>query len=82
MCSLAVKKLNNRRICAVNNLFIYRKIVLAMTKYIYQYKNWTDFSWQDKAINVVFGEVRHMQGKIMGQMNALGFSAKEEAIAQ
>ncbi len=50
-----------------------------MAKYIYEYKNWTDFSWQDKAINVVFGEVRHMQGKIIGQMNALGFTAKEEA---
>ncbi|MCX6276798.1 MAG: Fic family protein [Bacteroidetes bacterium] len=50
-----------------------------MAKYIYEYKNWTDFSWQDKAINAVFGEVRLMQGKIIGQMNALGFSAKEEA---
>lgn len=50
-----------------------------MAKYIYNYKNWTDFSWQDKAINIVFGEVRLMQGKIIGQMNALGFSAKEEA---
>ncbi len=50
-----------------------------MAKYIYENKNWTNFSWQDKAINVVFGEVRLMQGKIIGQMNALGFSAKEEA---
>ncbi len=50
-----------------------------MVKYIYQQKNWTNFSWQDKVINAVFGEVRHMQGKIIGQMNALGFSAKEEA---
>jgi Fic family protein len=50
-----------------------------MAKYIYEYKNWTDFSWQDQAINVVFGEVRLMQGKIIGQMNSLGFSAKEEA---
>ena len=49
-----------------------------MAKYIYEYENWTDFSWQDKAINVVFGEVRLMQGKIIGQMNALGFFAKEE----
>lgn len=49
-----------------------------MAKYIYEYKNWTDFSWQDKAINAVFGEVRLMQGKIIGQMNALGFSTKEE----
>jgi Fic family protein len=50
-----------------------------MAKYIYEHKNWTDFSWHDKAINAVFGEVRLMQGKIIGQMNALGFSAKEEA---
>lgn len=50
-----------------------------MATYIYEHNNWTDFSWQDKAINVVFGEVRLMQGKIIGQMNALGFSTKEEA---
>jgi Fic family protein len=49
-----------------------------MAKYIYENKNWTDFSWQDKTLNVVFGEVRLMQGKIIGQMNSLGFSAKEE----
>jgi Fic family protein len=50
-----------------------------MVKYIYEHKNWTNFSWQDKAINSLFGEVKLMQGKIIGQMNALGFSAKEEA---
>ncbi|MBL7827428.1 MAG: Fic family protein [Saprospiraceae bacterium] len=50
-----------------------------MARYIYEHPNWTDFSWQDKSINVVFGEVRLMQGKILGQMNSLGFSIKEEA---
>lgn len=50
-----------------------------MAKYIYEHKNWPDFSWNDKAINAVFGEVKLLQGKIIGQMNALGFSAKEEA---
>ena len=50
-----------------------------MLKYIYEHKHWTGFTWDDKAINTVFGEVRLMQGKIIGQMNALGFSAKEEA---
>ncbi len=50
-----------------------------MAKYIYQHKDWTAFTWQDKAINLVFGKVRNTQGKINGQMNALGFSAKEEA---
>ena len=50
-----------------------------MAKYIYEHTNWTAFTWQDKTINVLFGDVRLMQGKIIGQMNALGFSAKEEA---
>jgi Fic family protein len=48
-------------------------------KYIYEHKNWTNFSWNEKAINALFGEVKLLQGKIIGQMNALGFSAKEEA---
>ena len=50
-----------------------------MAKYIYEYKNWTAFTWNNASINKIFGEVRLMQGKIIGQMNALGFNAKEEA---
>lgn len=50
-----------------------------MPKYIYEHKNWTDFTWDDKAINLVCGQVRLMQGKIIGQMNALGFTAKQES---
>src|SRR5690554_1352639 len=50
-----------------------------MAKYIYEHNNRTNFSWKDKAVNTVFGEVRLMQGKIIGQMNALGFNTKEEA---
>lgn len=50
-----------------------------MAKYIYQHKNWTDFTWEDAVINAIFGEVRNLQGKISGQMNALGFLRKEEA---
>jgi len=50
-----------------------------MAKYIHEHNNWTSFTWQDKAINALFGEVRLMQGKLIGQMNAMGFSAREEA---
>lgn len=50
-----------------------------MAKYIYEHSNWPKFTWQDKSISIVFGEVRLMQGKIIGQMNTLGFTAKEEA---
>ncbi|MCK9639265.1 MAG: Fic family protein [Prolixibacteraceae bacterium] len=50
-----------------------------MAKYIYQNSDWTHFTWKDTVINAIFGEVRNLQGKISGQMNALGFSMKEEA---
>lgn len=49
-----------------------------MAKYIYEHKDWPNFSWDEKEINAVFGEVKLIQGKIIGQMNALGFSAIEE----
>jgi Fic family protein len=50
-----------------------------MAKYIYEHKNWTAFTWNNASIDKIFGEVRLMQGKIIGRMNALGFTAKEEA---
>lgn len=50
-----------------------------MAKYIYEHHNWTNFTWREMAINAVFGEVRKLQGKIIGQMDTLGFAAKEEA---
>ncbi len=51
-----------------------------MARYIYEYDNWPIFTWNDKKINVILGKVRHLQGKIYGQMGALGFSIKEETI--
>ncbi len=49
-----------------------------MAKYIYQYENWTDFTWQNAAVSLALGEVRLLQGKILGQIHSLGFSSKEE----
>ena len=51
-----------------------------MARYIYEYDNWPEFTWDDKQINVILGKVRYLQGKIFGQMGALGFSIKEETI--
>ena len=50
-----------------------------MAKYIYEHRNWTNFTWRETEINSVFGEVRHLQGKIIGKMNTLGFATKDEA---
>jgi Fic family protein len=50
-----------------------------VAKYIYEYNNWTNFTWREIDINALFGEVRNLQGKLIGQMNMLGFATKEEA---
>ncbi len=49
-----------------------------MVKYIYEYDNWPEFTWNERKISVILGKVRHLQGKISGQMGALGFTIKEE----
>jgi Fic family protein len=51
-----------------------------MVNYIYQHDNWPRFTWDEEEIQLILGEVRYLQGKIFGQMSALGFSIKEEAI--
>jgi len=50
-----------------------------MAKYIYQQENWYNFTWDEKSINSIFGEVRNLQGRITGQMQSIGFHNKEEA---
>ena len=47
---------------------------------IYQYNSWPNFTWDEKEIQVILGKVRHLQGKLFGQMSTLGFSIKEETL--
>jgi len=51
-----------------------------MQKYIYQSANWPHFTWNEQEIQLLLGKVRHLQGKLEGQMSAVGFTAKEETI--
>jgi len=53
-----------------------------MANYIYQHKNWTNFTWDYSKIAVVLGEVHHLQGKLSGTMNGVGFSLKSEAMLE
>jgi hypothetical protein len=50
-----------------------------VAKYIYDYKNWTNFTYQETNINAIFDEVPNLQGKVSSQMNMLGFATKEES---
>lgn len=69
----------NHRIFAAKKLYICRMRFPKMRKYIYEYDNWPSFTWDDKLLSVAFGDVRLMQGKLMGQLSSLGFSFREEA---
>ena len=51
-----------------------------MSKYIYEYSNWPNFAWNEKEIQELLGKVRHLQGKIFGQISSLGFSIKESTM--
>ncbi|MEL7250334.1 MAG: Fic family protein [Bacteroidota bacterium] len=51
-----------------------------MPKYIYQFPDWPNFTWDEQKIQVILGSVRHLQGKLFGQMSTLGFSIKEETL--
>jgi Fic family protein len=50
--------------------------------YIYQRKNWPDFTWYKDALFQQLSNVRHKQGRLMGRMEGLGFPLKSEAFLQ
>lgn len=64
---------------AVNNPYIYRIYFKVMAVYIHERHNWTDFKWNGEEILNLLSEVRHMQGKLIGKVELLGFELKEEA---
>lgn len=47
--------------------------------YIYQKKNWPKFNWDNEILLATLGEVRNLQGKLIGSMEFLGFDLKSEA---
>ncbi len=51
-----------------------------MAKYVYQYEQRPRKLWDDEELQVILGKVRHLQGKIFGKMEALGFSMKDETM--
>lgn len=48
--------------------------------YIYQTKDWSNFTWDNEKLLVLLANVRHLQGRLLGQMENLGFKLKEEAV--
>lgn len=51
-----------------------------MPTYIHERKDWPRFHWDQAAVLVRLGQVRHRQGRLIGRMHALGFPLREEAV--
>lgn len=50
--------------------------------YIYQQKDWPNFTWNKDKLFQILSEISHRQGRIIGRMEGLGFSLKDEAVLQ
>jgi Fic family protein len=53
-----------------------------MKAYIYQQPDWPHFKWDSNAIIQSLSAVRHLQGKLTGKMEALGFKLRNEAVLE
>lgn len=50
--------------------------------YIHERKDWPDFHWNQEKLTDLLASVRHRQGRLIGHMEALGFTLQQEAVLQ
>ena len=51
-----------------------------MKAFIYQKDNWPNFTWKAEHIVNLLSEARHLQGRLIGKMELLGFDLRNEAL--
>lgn len=61
---------------------IFDAYLAEISVYIYQQFTWPAFTWQHERLEPLLGAVRHQQGRVLGHMEALGFSLQAEALLQ
>ena len=49
-----------------------------MSHYIWQLEAWPDFIWSAQELEATLGKARFLQGRLLGQVHALGFTATDE----
>ena len=47
--------------------------------YIHERENWTNFLWDNEKLAPTLASVRHLQGRLLGRMESLGFDFVESA---
>jgi Fic family protein len=50
--------------------------------YIWEHANWPHFTWNEAALSANLASTRHLQGRLLGRMEALGFKLREEAVLE
>jgi Fic family protein len=50
--------------------------------YIHELREWPELSWNQAKLAGLLAEARHLQGRLLGRMEALGFGLREEATLQ
>ena len=53
-----------------------------MVTYYHEQPGWPDYSWDSRALADQLASVRHRQGRLIGRMEGLGFSLRNEAMLQ
>ena len=51
-----------------------------MSTYIHELPDWPLFRWDHEALAIPLAGARHRQGRLLGQMEALGFKVREQAV--
>jgi len=51
-----------------------------MPAYIHELPDWPKFDWEEGRLATSLAATRHKQGRLIGQMEALGFRVREEAV--
>ena len=51
-----------------------------MSTYIHELPNWPQFHWDDGRLAAPLSAARHLQGRLVGHMEALGFKIQEESV--
>ena len=50
--------------------------------YIHQLPQWPKFTWDENALSGLLGNVRYLQGKLLGKMEGIGFALQNEALLE
>ena len=51
-----------------------------MSAYIHERQDWPKFHWNQERLAGRLATVRHRQGRLIGRMEAMGFSLRAEAV--